>query len=80
MEVSMQIFYKEELIGTRRVDILVEELISVEIKAVPAIENRHLAQAINYVEIYDLTIGLLINFGAQSLEFRRVINKKYRNG
>lgn len=70
----MQIFYKDEHIGTRRVDFLVERVISLEIKAVTKMEDVHLAQAINYLEAYNLEIGLLVNFGAKSLEFKRLIN------
>ena len=76
-EKEMPIFYKKEHIGTRRVDFLVEEIISVELKATTALTDINLAQAINYLEAYDLEIGLLINFGAKSLEFRRIINKKF---
>jgi len=79
-EHEMPIFYKEEQIGTRRVDFLVEEKVSVEIKAITKLENVHLAQAINYLEAYNLEIGLLINFGAKSLEFKRLINSKYKSG
>ena len=76
-EKEMPIFYKEEQLGTRRVDFLVEEIVSVEIKATTALTDTNLAQAINYLEAYDLEIGLLINFGAKSLEFKRIINKKF---
>jgi GxxExxY protein len=76
-EHEMPIFYKEEEIGTRRVDFLVEGVIAVEIKAVTKLEDVHLAQAINYLEAYNLEIGLLINFGAKSLEFKRLINSKH---
>ena len=48
----------------------------VELKAVIKLEDVHLAQAMNYVEAYDLEIGLLLNFGAKSLEFKRVHNNK----
>jgi GxxExxY protein len=78
-EHEMPIFYKEEQIGTRRVDFLVEGKVSVEIKAVTKLEDVHLAQAINYLEAYNLEIGLLINFGAKSLEFKRLINSKYKS-
>ncbi len=73
----MPIYYKHQQIGTRRVDFLVESVISVELKAIIQLEDVHLAQAINYLEAYDLEIGLLINFGARSLEFKRLINKKF---
>lgn len=57
-EFDMPIFYKDEQIGTRRVDFLVEEVISVELKALVKLEDVHLAQAINYLEAYNLEIGL----------------------
>jgi GxxExxY protein len=72
-EHEMEIFYKEEQIGTRRVDFFVEGKIMVELKAVIKLEDVHLAQAINYLEAYGMEIGLLINFGARSLEFKRVM-------
>ena len=78
-EVEMDIFYKGERIGTRRVDFLINDTISVEIKAVIQLEDVHLAQAINYLEAYNLEVGLLINFGSQSLDFKRVMNKKYQS-
>jgi GxxExxY protein len=77
-EHEMPIYYKQQQIGTRRVDFLVEGIISVELKAIIKMEDVHLAQAINYLEAYDLEIGLLINFGAKSLEFKRVQNKKFK--
>lgn len=76
-EFEMPIFYKEEQIGTRRVDFLIENVISVELKALVKLEDVHLAQAINYLEAYNLEIGMLINFGAKSLEFKRLINPKF---
>ena len=75
-EFEMPIFYKEEHLGTRRVDFLVESVIAVELKAVIKLEDVHLAQAINYLEAYHLEIGMLINFGQKSLEFKRLINSK----
>jgi GxxExxY protein len=71
-ELEIPIFYKEEEIGTRRVDFFVEDKVMVEIKAVIKLDNLHLAQAINYLEAYKMKVGLLINFGANSLEFRRI--------
>jgi GxxExxY protein len=77
-EFEMPIFYRNQQIGTRRVDFLVEEVISVELKAIIKLEDVHLAQAINYLEAYHIEIGLLINFGSKSLEFKRLINTKYK--
>jgi GxxExxY protein len=72
-EHEMEIFYKNEYVGTRRVDFFVEEKIMVEIKAIIQLEDVHLAQAINYLEAYGMKIGLLINFGSRSLQFKRVM-------
>jgi len=77
-EFEMPVYYKGDHIGTRRADFLVQEVISVEIKAVILLEDVHLAQAINYLEAYNLEIGMLINFGAKSLQFKRLINPKFR--
>ena len=78
-EHEMPIYYRDVQIGTRRVDFLVEGIISVELKAIVQIEPVHFAQAINYLEAYNLEIGLLINFGAASLQTKRLTNKKYKN-
>ena len=77
-EMEMPIFYREEHIGTRRVDFFVEGEIMVELKAIIELEDVHLAQAINYLEAYNIKTGLLINFGSKSLQFKRLLNKKYK--
>ncbi len=77
-EYEMPVYYKKQQIGTRRVDFLVEGMVSVELKAIIQLEDVHLAQAINYLEAYDLEIGLLINFGAKSLQFKRLTNKSFK--
>ncbi|MGZ5243930.1 MAG: GxxExxY protein [Bacteroidia bacterium] len=77
-EYEMPIFYREKQIGTRRVDFLVENVLSVELKAIIKIEDLHFAQAINYLEAYNLEIGLLINFGETSLNFKRLTNRKFK--
>ena len=73
-ELEMGIYYDGIDIGTRRVDFFVEDQIMVELKALIKLEDVHLAQAMNYCQAYNLPIGLLINFGAKSLEFKRVYN------
>ncbi|MGB0524529.1 MAG: GxxExxY protein [Flammeovirgaceae bacterium] len=75
-EKEMELSYKDHHIGKRRVDFFVENKIMVELKAVKALEDVHLAQAINYLEAYGLPIGLLINFGQRSLQFKRVMKPK----
>lgn len=78
-EIEQNIFYKElqEPIGTRRADFVVEDKVLVELKAVAKLEDVHLAQALNYLKAYRLEIGLLINFGSKSLEFKRLILSKH---
>lgn len=76
-EFEMPIKYKRRFVGGRRVDFLVGNL-SVELKALTALENVHLAQAMNYLEAYDLQHGLLINFGAPKLEFHHLTNKRWK--
>ena len=75
-EKEMPISYKGEPIGTRRVDFFVEGKIMLELKALIELEKVHLAQTINYLGAYDMEIGLLINFGAQSLQFKRLTRQK----
>jgi GxxExxY protein len=75
-ELEMTIYYNGIDVGTRRVDFLVEDCIMVELKALINLEDVHLAQAMNYVEAYKSEVGLLINFGAKSLQFKRVHNNK----
>jgi GxxExxY protein len=77
-EFEMPIFYREQQIGTRRVDFLIENIISVELKATTKLEDVHFAQAINYLEAYNLEIGLLVNFGETSLNFKKLTNKKFK--
>lgn len=77
-EFNMPVFYKERMIGERRVDFLVEGVISVELKAILLLEPVHFAQARNYLEAYNLEVGLLINFGSISLEFKRLQNPKFK--
>ncbi len=74
----MPVFYKQQQIGTRRADFLVEDIVSVELKAVIVLENAHLSQAKNYLEAYSIEVGLLINFGYKSLEFIRLTNNNFK--
>lgn len=69
----MAIYYENELIGTRRVDFLVDKDIMVELKATTKLEDVNVAQLINYIEAYKVIVGLLINFGSKSLEVKRYV-------
>lgn len=72
-EKEMPLQYKGRDIGSRRVDFFIEDKIMVEIKAIKELEDVHLAQAINYLEAWEMEIGLLINFGNTRLQFKRVM-------
>lgn len=76
-EFNMPIFYDGEQIGERRVGFFVESFISVELKVREILEKVHFAQARNYLEAYNLEVGLLSNFGSISLEYKRLENPKY---
>ena len=73
------IYYDGIEVGTRRADFVVEDEVIVELKALINLENVHLAQAKNYVVAYNKPVGLLINFGARSLQFKKIYNPKYYN-
>ena len=75
-EVSQNIYYDSIRVGTRRADFVVESQVIVELKAVINLEDAHLSQAKNYVVAYDFPIGLLINFGSTSLQFKKIYNQK----
>lgn len=75
-EFEANVYYGENIVGKRRVDFLVQEVISVELKAVVELDNENLNQALNYLEAYKKEVGLLINFGAKKLQFKRLINSK----
>ena len=77
-EHEMPVYYKNNQIGTRRVDFLIHGIIAIELKAIIELQDVHLAQAINYLEAYDLEVGLLINFGEKSLKFKRLTNKSFK--
>ena len=75
-EVEMAIFYEERNIGSRRADFLVQEILLIELKALIQLEDVHLAQGLNYLVAYKLEKGLLINFGARSLQVKRLRRPK----
>lgn len=77
-EKELPIYYRGVDIGTRRVDFFVSGLIMVELKAIIELEDVHLAQSINYLEAFNMQIGLLLNFGSKSLLFKRLLNKKFK--
>jgi GxxExxY protein len=76
-EKEQTVFYEDIEVGTRRADFVVEEKVIVELKALVRLEDVHIAQAKNYTVAYDFPLGLLINFGSQSLQYKLLFNPKY---
>ena len=76
-EIDQIIYYNGIEVGTRRADFIVENQVVVELKAIIKLEDVHLSQAKNYVVAYDFSIGLLINFGSKSLQFKKIYNPKF---
>jgi GxxExxY protein len=75
-ETDQAIFYKEEHVGTRRADSIVDNRIVIALKAVVKLEDVQLAQAKNYLAAYNFDIGLLINFGSVSMEYKRIFRSE----
>lgn len=75
-ELEVNVYYEENIVSKRKVDFLVEGVISVELKAITELDQENLNQALNYLEAYKREVGLLINFGAKKLQFKRLINSK----
>jgi GxxExxY protein len=75
-EFEVNVYYEESIVGKRRVDFLVKDVVSVELKAITELDQENLNQALNYLEAYKKEVGLLINFGAKKLQFKRLINSK----
>ena len=73
-EKELEVYYKGDLIGKKRIDIIVENKVLVEIKVVSTVEKEYYNQVINYLKTFNIEVGLLINFGSPSLEFKRFVN------
>lgn len=70
-EIEKDIFYRGHFIGKRRLDIIVEEKVLIELKAISETGKNDHNQIINYLNIFKIEVGLLLNFGKESLEFKR---------
>ena len=73
-EMEKDIIYDDQLIYKRRLDLIIEEVILVELKAIKEVGDEDFNQILNYLKVFKMEVGLLINFGASSLQFKRLIN------
>ena len=78
-EIEQPIYYEGVNVGTRRADFVVENKVIVELKALTNLEDVYLAQAKNYVVAYRFEKGLLINFGATSLQYKLIFNPHFHS-
>lgn len=72
-ERPVPVYYKTHLVGDYRADLLVDGKIILELKAGKAIADEHVAQALNYLAATGLRLAIIINFGQEKLEYRRVV-------
>lgn len=77
-EQEQSVFYEGVLVGKRRLDLFVDDKVLVELKAVSEMEKKHFNQVLNYLEAFNIEIGLLLNFGLESLQIKRFINNKFK--
>lgn len=75
-EIEKNILYEEVNVGSRRLDLLVENSIVVELKAVVEVEPIFYNQVINYLKVFNIEVGLLLNFGNKSLQYKRFARSK----
>jgi GxxExxY protein len=74
-EVSIPILYNGIQVGLRRADFIVKNAVVLELKAISELDKGNFNQVLNYLEAYKKEIGLLMNFGSESLQFKRLILK-----
>lgn len=75
-EITKEVYYYEHKVGSRRLDLFVEDKVLVELKAIREMDNYEVNQIINYLKVFKLEVGLLLNFGKASLEVKRFVNSK----
>jgi GxxExxY protein len=75
-EINRDVYYYEHKVGSRRLDLFVEDKVLLELKAIRETDNYEINQIINYLKVFKLEVGLLLNFGKASLEIKRFVNSK----
>lgn len=72
-QVRVEVFYKTIQIGNHRLDLVIDDTVIVELKAIPALTDVHTVILLSYLAATRLRVGLLLNFGKPSLEYKRLI-------
>ena len=79
-EVPVSVIFRGQNVGEFYADLLVEDKIIVELKAVSALTREHIAQVINYLYAGGMDVGLLVNFGTPKMEYRRLERRDKTRG
>jgi GxxExxY protein len=74
----IKVYYEGQLVGDYFADIIVNDKIIIELKAVQTLVEAHEAQLVNYLRATDIEVGLLLNFGKKPQHVRRVLTKGYK--
>jgi GxxExxY protein len=74
--VEIAVRYKNQLIGQHRLDIVVRKTVIIELKAVSAIVDIHVAQTLSYLKATNMEVALIMNFGLPSLTWKRLIKSR----
>ncbi len=69
----ISVYYKKTVVGNFFADILVEQSVLIELKALNSLENKHYAQCLNYLKASSLNLCLLLNFGQPKIQIKRII-------
>jgi len=75
-EIEQPVFYYDEMVGKRRIDIIADDKVLVELKAVTELDNESINQVLNCLNVFKYEVGLLLNFGRGSLQYRRFVRTK----
>jgi GxxExxY protein len=76
-DLPIKVFYENQLVGNFCADILVENIVIVEVKAIERLAPEHEVQLVNYLKATETEVGLLLNFGPKPQQVRRVLTKEY---
>lgn len=70
----IEIFYNQQIVGHFIADVIVDNRLIVELKALSGLNGQHEAQVLNYLKATSLKVGLLLNFGNSRLQIKRLVN------
>jgi len=75
---AIEVVYKNQIVGDYIADIVIDNKIILELKSVNSLNDAHIAQTLNYLKATGFELGLLINFGKEQLEYKRLVYQQKR--